>query len=83
MNSIKQIKKFYKTLNTKYLENIDKETQVYFYMYSKLANVDNKIAKKVLQYYNFNEDGTRKFKSIVLLKKLKVLEQLYPMDGLN
>ena len=68
MSTVDLIEKFCSTLNTKYLEKIPKEYQVLFQKSSVQAlqkkNTNKKIARKVLQYFNLNEDGTRKFDKI-------------------
>jgi superfamily II DNA or RNA helicase len=68
MSTVKLIEKFCSTLNTKYLARIPKEYQEYFKYSSVKAldknNTNKKVALKVLQYFNLNDDGTRKFDKI-------------------
>jgi superfamily II DNA or RNA helicase len=63
--SVVLIEKFCSTLNTKYLEKLPKEYQILFQKSSikvlKLKKGNKKVAKKVLEYFNLNDDGTRKF----------------------
>jgi hypothetical protein len=68
MSTIELIKKFCTTLNTKYLTKLPKEYQIYFQKSSAYAltknNTNKKIARVVLEYYNLNDDGSRKFDKI-------------------
>lgn len=68
MSTVGLIEKFCSTLNTKYLAKIPKEYQVLFQKSSVKAlqkkNTNKKVARKVLQYFNLNDDGTRKFAKI-------------------
>lgn len=67
MSTVDLIEKFCSTLDTKYLEKIPKEYQVLFQRSSLKAlekkNANKKVARKVLQYFNLNEDGTREIPS--------------------
>lgn len=62
------IENFCSSLNTKYLEKLPKEYQVFFQKMSIIAlkkkNANKNIARVVLKYFNLNEDGTRKFINI-------------------
>ena len=68
MSIINTIEKFCSTLNTKYLERIPKEYQVFFQKTSVKAlqtkGTNKEIARKVLKHFNLNNDGTRKFEKI-------------------
>lgn len=65
MSAEQLIEKFCDTLDTKYLAKLQKEYQIMFQKSSvramKEKKANKKVAKKVLQYFNLNEDGTRKF----------------------
>ena len=73
MSAVELIEKFCDTLNTKYLAKIPKEYQILFQQSSAKAlsmkKGNKKVAKKVLRYFNLNDDGSRKFDKIGSLDK--------------
>jgi superfamily II DNA or RNA helicase len=68
MSTVELIENFCTTLNTKYLEKIPKEYQILLQKLSvkalKKKNTNKKVAEKVLEYFNVNNNGSRKFDNV-------------------